>query len=65
VLLADHLRCQPIGQAAFQAGAAGIACRSAAPQSPPRSEELAWFQRRRLRRRRTRPFDEWFWPRPG
>jgi RES domain-containing protein len=60
-------RCQPIGQAAFEAGAAGIACRSAASQSPPEGEELAWFQRRgrRLRRGRTRPFDEWFWLRPG
>jgi len=58
-------RCQPIGQAAFQAGAAGIACRSAAPMSPPGGEELAWFQRRRLRRGRTRPFDDWFWPRPA
>ncbi len=58
-------RCQPVGQAAWDAGAAGIACRSAAPQSPPRGEELAWFQRtggRRLRRRHTRSFDDWFWP---
>jgi RES domain len=57
-------RCQPVGQAAWDAGAAGIACRSAARHSPPGGEELAWFQRpgRRLRRRRTRPFEDWFWP---
>jgi RES domain-containing protein len=58
-------RCQPVGQAAWNRAAVGIACRSAAPQSPPRGEELAWFQRtggRRLRRRRTRSFDDWFWP---
>ena len=57
-------RCQPVGQAAWDGGAAGIACRSAAPQSPQGGEELAWFQRpgRRLRRRRTRRFDDWFWP---
>ena len=57
-------RGQPVGQAAWNAGAPGIACRSAARQAPPGGEELAWFQRpgRRLRRRRTRPFDDWFWP---
>jgi hypothetical protein len=59
-------RCQPVGQAAWDAGAPGVACRSAAPQSPPGGEELAWFQRRgRLRRRRTRAFDDWFWPASG
>jgi RES domain-containing protein len=60
-------RCQPIGEAAWEAGAAGIACRSAAPKAPPGGEELAWFQRsrRRLRRRRTRSFDDWFWPQAG
>jgi RES domain-containing protein len=59
-----HRRCQPIGQAAWDVGAPGIACRSAAGEAPPGGEELAWFQRdrRRLRSRRTRRFDDWFWP---
>jgi RES domain-containing protein len=57
-------RCQPIGRAAWERDAPGIACLSAAPEAPPQGEELAWFQRRRrrLRRRRVHPFDEWFWP---
>lgn len=55
--------CQPIGSAAFAAGAPGIACRSAAPGAPPDGEELAWFQRdRRLRALETRNFSDWFWP---
>jgi RES domain len=61
-----HRRCQAIGQAAWDAGAAGIACRSAAPEAPPGGEELAWYQRgrRRLRGRRAASFDDWFWPSP-
>jgi hypothetical protein len=61
-----HRRCQPIGQAAWDAGTPGVACRSAAPQAPPGGEELAWFKRgrRRLTQRRTRRFDDWFWPSP-
>jgi hypothetical protein len=57
-------RCQAVGKAAWDSGAPGVACRSAAPQAPAGGEELAWFQRpgRRLRRRRSRPFDDWFWP---
>jgi hypothetical protein len=56
--------CQPIGQAAWDGGAPGIACRSAAPQATAGGEELAWFMRgrSRLRRRGTESFDEWFWP---
>ena len=62
--LIGHGRCQPIGQAAWEAGERGLACRSAALPAPPGGEELAWFQRgrRRLRRRRMRHFDDWFWP---
>lgn len=53
-----HDICQPIGQAAWDAGHVGIACRSAVAVG----EELAWFQRSdRLRVNRRRTFDEWFW----
>jgi RES domain-containing protein len=56
-------RCQPVGVAAWEEGHPGIAARSAAPGAPPRSEELAFFERgrRRLRARSTRPFADWFW----
>jgi RES domain-containing protein len=56
-------RCQPIGQAAWGAGLAGVACRTAARTAPPGGEELAWFQRgrRRLRPKRSLTFEEWFW----
>jgi RES domain-containing protein len=55
-------RCQPIGVRAWAEGRPGIACRSAAPAAPPGGEELAFFaRRRRLRRGRTRSFEDWFW----
>lgn len=57
----DWDRCRPIGLAAWQAGEAGIACRSAA--TPDRSgEEIALFRRAghpALRVRRRLPFEEW------
>lgn len=57
-----HERCQPIGQAAWDAGEPGIAARSAASGAPRRGEELAFFtRRRRLRAVRTLGFDDWFW----
>jgi hypothetical protein len=57
-----HQRCQPIGQAAWDAGEPGIAARSAAPRTSRRGEELAFFpRRRRLRAGRTLRFDDWFW----
>ena len=40
-----HEVCQPVGQAAWEAGLPGIACRSAAPAAPRGGEELAWFDR--------------------
>lgn len=53
--------CQPIGAAAWEAGAPGISCRSTA--APQAGEELAWFQRdTRLLPHEVRPFDDWFWP---
>jgi hypothetical protein len=41
----SHEACRPVGQAAWDAGLPGIACRSAAPVAPPGGEELAWFER--------------------
>ena len=53
--------CQPIGQAAWDAGHPGIACRSAAPGAPADGEELAWFARgRRLTALAVRRFADWF-----
>ena len=54
---------QAVGQAAWDAALAGVACRTAARTAPPGGEELAWFQRggRRLRATRTLTFEEWFW----
>jgi RES domain-containing protein len=54
-------RCQAIGDAAWTAGEAGIACRSAAPGAPPEGEELALFDRGlRLRRVRRQRFERWY-----
>ena len=55
-------RCQPIGRHAWDAGEAGIACRSAATRDRA-AEELALFRRagdRALLVVRRRTFDEWF-----
>jgi RES domain-containing protein len=55
-------RCQPIGSKAWEAGEAGVACRSAV--TPDRTgEELALFHRAEnpvLRVDRRLSFDEWF-----
>ncbi len=57
-------RCQPIGLAAWERAAPGIACRSAAPDLGRTGEELAWFQRdRSLKVLDVKTFDVWFWPR--
>lgn len=56
-----HASCRPIGQAAWDGGAPGIACRSAAPAAPPDGEELAFFVRgARLTPFTVRSFEEWF-----
>ena len=53
--------CRAAGQAAWDQGEAGIACRSATARSRDTGEELAWFaRRRRLRPASVRAFDEWF-----
>ncbi|MGH2635074.1 MAG: RES family NAD+ phosphorylase, partial [Actinomycetota bacterium] len=41
----DHARCRPIGQAAWDQGEPGIACRSATARAGDAGEELAWFAR--------------------
>ena len=59
-----HDRCQPIGSAAYAAGAvAGIACRSAATGAAVTDEELALFDRAvpaLARQARRRPFASWY-----
>ena len=60
-----HERCHPIGEAAHDAGLRGVAARSAAPGAPTGGEELAHFGRRGLRRGRSVPFEDWFWPAPS
>jgi RES domain len=42
--IVPHLRCQPIGQQAWEEGLDGISCRSAALLTPD-GQELAWFDR--------------------
>jgi hypothetical protein len=56
--------CWPVGQAAFQDGKPGIACRSAATGASPTNEELAVFDRdvgATVRLIDRQPFAEWFW----
>src|SRR5262245_19239583 len=53
-------RCQPIGLRAWDAGLPGVAARSAAGAG----EELAYFERRKLRRGAVRAFENWFWTEP-
>jgi hypothetical protein len=62
-----HQTCQPIGQAAFDDGRPGIACRSAAVEATASDEELAVFDRNAAAIRITdrQPFAEWFWSAPS
>jgi hypothetical protein len=56
-----HEACRPVGQAAWDAGLPGIACRSAAPAAPPGGEELARFDRGEpLEPLGVRRFPDWF-----
>jgi len=56
-----HEACQPVGQAAWDAGRPGVACRSAAPAAPPGGEELARFGRGEpLTPLVIRRFPDWF-----
>jgi hypothetical protein len=56
--IVPHLRCQPIGLRAREAGLPGVAARSAAEGA---GEELAYFGGRKLRRGVIRRFEDWFW----
>ena len=57
----SHELCRPVGQAAWDAGLPGIACRSAAPAAAPGGEELARFGRgEALTPLQVRRFLDWF-----
>ena len=63
-----HATCRPVGQAAFDDGRPGIACRSAAAGASPTDEELGIFDRDvdasvQLKGRQT--FADWFWGEPS
>lgn len=63
-----HETCQPIGQAAFDDGRPGIACRSAATGATSDDEELGIFDRNRataVHMTGREPFAEWFWGAPS
>jgi hypothetical protein len=63
-----HADCQPIGQAAFDDGRPGIACRSAATGVSPTDEELGVFDRdvdASVQMTDRHPFAEWFWGAPS
>jgi hypothetical protein len=60
----SHAACQPIGQAAFDEGMHGLACRSAARGATIADEELAVFARTggsSITMTGRRPFSDWFW----
>jgi RES domain len=60
----EHPECQPIGQAAFDDGQPGIACRSAARGTTTADEELAVFARDggpQVSMTSRRAFADWFW----
>jgi RES domain-containing protein len=59
-----HADCQPVGQAAFDDGRPGIACRSAAAGASSTDEELGVFDRdvdASVRMTGRHPFADWFW----
>lgn len=67
-LLVRHANCRPIGQSAFDDGAPGIACRSAATGASSTDEELGVFDRdanSSVRMTGREPFAEWFWGAPS
>lgn len=61
--LVPHDGCQPVGQAAHDAGLRGVRCRAATtPEGAGR--ELAWFPatiRSRAKELERTPFPDWFW----
>jgi hypothetical protein len=63
-----HPDCQRVGQAAFDDGRPGIACRSAATGAVLTDEELAVFDRgvdTGVRMTGRQPFAQWFWGAPS
>ena len=59
-----HATCQPVGEAAYEDGKPGVACRSAAIDALQTDEELAIFDREvssSVRMTQRRPFADWFW----
>jgi hypothetical protein len=60
----EHPECRPIGQAAFNEGLPGVACRSAARGATTADEELAVFARAqgpKVTMAGRRAFSDWFW----
>jgi RES domain len=63
-----HATCQPVGQAAFDDGRRGIACRSAARGASSTDEELGVLDRDvrgSAQMSGRRPFADWFWGAPS
>ena len=63
-----HATCQPVGQAAFDDGRPGIACRSAATGALSTDEELGVFDRdvdASVQMTGRDPFADWFWSPPS
>ena len=63
-----HATCQPVGQAAFDDGQPGIACRSAATRATPTDEELGVFDRAvgaAVQMTGRHAFADWFWGAPS
>jgi hypothetical protein len=63
-----HATCQPVGQAAFDDGRPGIACRTAATDASSTDEELGVFDRdvaTNVQMTGRHPFAEWFWGAPS
>jgi hypothetical protein len=60
----EHPECRPVGQAAFNRGLPGLACRSAAHGATAADEELAVFARAgapTVTMTGRRAFADWFW----
>jgi hypothetical protein len=61
----SHSVCQPIGLSSWINEDPGIACRSAAPGSPPQGEDLAYFDRPGTKLEpigNPIPFEDWYGP---
>jgi RES domain-containing protein len=63
-----HSDCRVVGQAGFDDGRPGIACRSAATNASPTDEELGVFDRdadASAQMTGRHPFADWFWGEPS